>query len=168
MTESVADQPHRPVAVVTGGSRGLGLALTSTLAGRGWRVVIDARDAARLADAVAGLPEGAITAVPGDVADPAHRRALADAADAAGGARLLVNNASVLGPSPQPRLADYPLDELEHVYAVNTLAPLALAQLLLAAEFAHRVRWVRPSDHDHLCGWCCQPSASSMACTDRA
>jgi NAD(P)-dependent dehydrogenase (short-subunit alcohol dehydrogenase family) len=72
-----------------------------------------------------------VTAMPGDVADPAHRRKLANAVGDAGGLDLLVNNASVLGPSPQPQLADYPLEVLEQVYAVNTLAPLALFQMLL-------------------------------------
>lgn len=138
--------PQSPVAVVTGASRGLGLALTTELVRRGWHVIADARDAARLADAVNALPvqalpapnaakavaaAEAVTAVPGDVADAAHRRDLADAVACAGRLDLLVNNASVLGPSPQPRLADYPIDVLEHVYAVNTIAPLALLQLLL-------------------------------------
>jgi len=124
-----------PLALVTGASRGLGLALTAALVGRGWRVVVDARDGARLAQAVATLPAPYdVVAVPGDVADPGHRHALARAvADAGGTLDLLVNNASVLGPSPQPRLADYPLDVLERVYAVNTIAPLALVQLLLPA-----------------------------------
>jgi len=116
-----------PTAIVTGGSRGLGLALARALAGRGWRLVVDAREAAPLEAAAAALPE--VTAIPGDVADPAHRRALVDAA----GERidLLVNNASLLGPSPQPALADYPLDVLEAVYRVNVVAPLALVQLAL-------------------------------------
>ncbi|MGH8774502.1 MAG: SDR family NAD(P)-dependent oxidoreductase [Jiangellaceae bacterium] len=128
MTESTDTK----VALVTGASRGLGRALTAELVRRGWRTVVDARNADRLTEAVAGLavPE-AITVIPGDVADPAHRQALADAVGRAGGLDLLVNNASILGPSPQPRLADYPLDVLEHVYAVNTVAPLALVQLLL-------------------------------------
>jgi NAD(P)-dependent dehydrogenase (short-subunit alcohol dehydrogenase family) len=65
----------------------------------------------------------------GDVNDPAHRRALVAAAGET--IDLLVNNASVLGPSPQPSLADYPLEELERVFRVNTFAPLALAQLAL-------------------------------------
>ncbi len=73
----------------------------------------------------------ALTVVTGDVSDPAHRDALAAAADASGEVALLVNNASVLGPSPQPRLSEYPLDALTTVYAVNTLAPVALIQLLL-------------------------------------
>jgi NAD(P)-dependent dehydrogenase (short-subunit alcohol dehydrogenase family) len=121
-------------AVVTGASRGLGRALSTALAERGWSLVVDARDPAALAaasDALrrAGAPE--VHAVAGDVADAGHRARLVVAAADAGGARLLVNNASTLGPSPQPRLADYPLAELERVYAVNTLAPLALAQALL-------------------------------------
>ena len=45
---------------------------------------------------------------------------------------LLVNNASTLGPTPRPRLSAYPLPELEHVYATNVLAPLAVMQLALA------------------------------------
>ena len=59
-------------AIVTGASRGLGLALTRALAERGWRIVVDARDGDALERAVGGL-EG-VVAVPGDVADPEHRR----------------------------------------------------------------------------------------------
>ncbi len=125
--------PH-PVAVVTGASRGLGLALATALAGRGWHLVIDARDPDRLAAAADELSRTTqVTAVSGDVADPDHRRALAAAVERAGRLDLLVNNASVLGPSPLPTLAMHPLDALAQVYAVNTLAPLAVAQLLLAS-----------------------------------
>ena len=116
-----------PTAIVTGASRGLGLALSQALAERGWRLVIDARDRDALEAAAAQLPD--VVTVPGDVSDPSHRRALVEAA----GERidLLVNNASLLGPSPQPALADYPLDVLEAVYRVNVIAPLALIQLAL-------------------------------------
>jgi len=119
-----------PLAIITGASRGLGLAVARALAERGWALVIDARGAHELEQAAREL--GALTevaAIPGDVADAGHRSALV----AAAGERvdLLVNNASVLGPSPQPSLAAYPLSELEHVYRVNVLAPLALAQLVL-------------------------------------
>ncbi|MGH3763761.1 MAG: SDR family NAD(P)-dependent oxidoreductase [Pseudonocardiaceae bacterium] len=120
------------VALVTGGSRGLGRALTDRLVCDGWQVVIDARDHVRLTDMVADLAlSHAVTAIPGDVADAGHRMLLAEAVAGAGGLDLLVNNASVLGPSPQPQLADYPLEVLEHVYAVNAVAPLALFQVLL-------------------------------------
>jgi NAD(P)-dependent dehydrogenase (short-subunit alcohol dehydrogenase family) len=61
------------------------------------------------------------------VTDPKHRVALVERAGAQ--IDLLVNNASTLGPSPRPPLATFPIDELERVYAVNVLAPLALIQL---------------------------------------
>jgi NAD(P)-dependent dehydrogenase (short-subunit alcohol dehydrogenase family) len=115
------------VAIVTGASRGLGLALTRKLAAADWTVVVDARDAGELTAATRGL--AGVIAVPGDVTDADHR---ADLVAAAGGViDLLVNNASMLGPSPQPALAAYPLDELRRVYEVNLLAPLALIQLAL-------------------------------------
>jgi NAD(P)-dependent dehydrogenase (short-subunit alcohol dehydrogenase family) len=119
-----------PLAIVTGASRGLGLALARALAERHWALVIDARGAAELERAAREL--GALTevvAIAGDVADDWHRGLLVDAAGDQ--VELLVNNASLLGPSPQPALARYPLAELERVYRVNALAPLALTQLVL-------------------------------------
>jgi NAD(P)-dependent dehydrogenase (short-subunit alcohol dehydrogenase family) len=127
-----------PQALVTGASRGLGLALARALAARGWRLVIDARGAEALEAARAELAAVTeVVAVPGDATDEAHRRALIEAA----GDRidLLVNNASVLGPSPRPALADYPLDELERVYRANVFAPLRLVQLALP-RLAHGAR----------------------------
>jgi NAD(P)-dependent dehydrogenase (short-subunit alcohol dehydrogenase family) len=119
-----------PTAIITGASRGLGLALARALAQRQWALVLNARGAADLERAAREL--GTITevvAVPGDVADPAHRMAVVHAAGQE--IDVLVNNASLLGPSPQPALAQYPLEVLERVYRVNVLAPLALAQLVL-------------------------------------
>ena len=116
-----------PTGIVTGASRGLGLALTTALAGRGWELTVDARDGKALREATATL-EG-VRAIAGDVADPDHREALVQAAGEP--IDLLVNNASLLGPSPQPALADYSLADLERVYAVNLLSPLALVQLAL-------------------------------------
>jgi NAD(P)-dependent dehydrogenase (short-subunit alcohol dehydrogenase family) len=116
-----------PTGIVTGASRGLGLALTRALAADGWRIVVDARDGHALDAATMELAN--VVAVRGDVTEERHRRALV--AEAGERIDLLVNNASRLGPSPQPALADYPLAELERVYAVNVLAPLALFQLAL-------------------------------------
>jgi NAD(P)-dependent dehydrogenase (short-subunit alcohol dehydrogenase family) len=121
-----------PTALITGASRGLGRALAAALSDRGWRLVVDGRDGPRLAAAVAGLrhPE-LVTAVVGDVADPAHRAALADAAGPS--LHLLVNNASDLGPSPLPRLADLPPQRLQQILTVNVVAPLATFQAVLPA-----------------------------------
>jgi NAD(P)-dependent dehydrogenase (short-subunit alcohol dehydrogenase family) len=120
------------VAIVTGASRGLGHALATGLAGRGWRLVVDGRDPDALAEARWPLP-GEITALPGDVTDPSHQAALIAAANDLGRLDLVVNNAGILGPSPLLPLADYPLTDLREVFEVNTVAPLALAQLALPA-----------------------------------
>ncbi|CAN5305330.1 MAG: SDR family NAD(P)-dependent oxidoreductase [Acidimicrobiia bacterium] len=123
--------PKKRVAVVTGGSRGLGLALTTALVTDGWTVVVDGRDPDDLAAAIAGIPgPGEAIPVPGDVSDPAHRARIRHRVAALGRLDVLVNNASVLGPSPQPALMDYPLDVLRTVYEVNVVAPLALVQTL--------------------------------------
>jgi NAD(P)-dependent dehydrogenase (short-subunit alcohol dehydrogenase family) len=114
-------------ALITGASRGLGLALARALAGEGWRLVLDARDGDALR---ASAPAGAVL-VPGDVTDPEHRQTLLQALP--GPLDLLVNNASELGPSPLPALRDYPLEALRRVYEVDVLAPLALIQLLRPA-----------------------------------
>jgi NAD(P)-dependent dehydrogenase (short-subunit alcohol dehydrogenase family) len=119
-----------PTAIITGASRGLGLALARALAQRGWALVLDARgtaDLERVARELGSVTE--VVALPGDVSDDWHRGALVEAAGDE--IDLLVNNASVLGPSPQPALTQYPLRELECVYSVNVLAPLALAQLVV-------------------------------------
>jgi NAD(P)-dependent dehydrogenase (short-subunit alcohol dehydrogenase family) len=119
-------------ALITGASRGLGLALARALAARGWRLVIDARGAPALEAARRELAAHTeVIALAGDVSDDRHRRALVTAA----GERIdaLVNNASVLGMSPQPPLASHPLDVLQEVFNVNALGPLALIQLALPA-----------------------------------
>jgi len=120
-------------ALITGGSKGFGLALAESLVADGWSVVIDGRKPDALDEAVTrlrGVSNGqAVRGIVGDVADPNHRdelaRAVGDDLD------LLVNNASTLGPSPQPNLAEYPLDEYHRVLDVNVVAPLALIQKVL-------------------------------------
>jgi NAD(P)-dependent dehydrogenase (short-subunit alcohol dehydrogenase family) len=126
-------QQSRRLALVTGASRGLGRALAKGLADDGWGLIIDARTRADLDAVAADLEKAVVAAIPGDVADPEHRAALSRVVEEQGGLDLLVANASTLGPSPQPALADYPLDELRRVYEVNVVAPLALAQLLIPA-----------------------------------
>ena len=122
-----------PTALITGASRGLGHATAHALAHRGWDVIVDARDGVALQRAVDawGHVTGEVTVVPGDVATAEHRSALA--VDVAGIRRLdlLLNNASVLGPSPLPPLAELPTHALTDLFQVNVVAPLALTQLLL-------------------------------------
>jgi NAD(P)-dependent dehydrogenase (short-subunit alcohol dehydrogenase family) len=131
----------RPVAIVTGASRGLGLALAEALVRRGFSVVIDARgrDAlVRAAERLGGAPQA--RAIAGSVADEHHRAELIAAAADLGRLDLLVNNASLLGPSPQPPLASYPLQTLREVYETNVVAPLALVQAALPLLAASRGR----------------------------
>ncbi|MGI8994162.1 MAG: SDR family NAD(P)-dependent oxidoreductase [Nocardioidaceae bacterium] len=137
-----------PVALITGASRGLGNSLALELARRGWSLVVDARTSAHLGPAVTALEQagaGAVHAISGSVAAADHRDELLTAVAQLDRLDLLVNNASLLGPSPQPRLGDYPLDWFEQVYAVNVVAPLALTQLLLATLRASHGRIVNIS-----------------------
>ncbi|WP_031523961.1 SDR family NAD(P)-dependent oxidoreductase [Streptomyces sp. NRRL F-5123] len=133
-----------PVAIITGASRGLGRALAAELAGRGWSLVLDGRDAAALRAAAAQLERGAgggaagdtgavVRAVPGDVTDAEHRAALVAGAVALGGVDLLVNNASALGAEPLVPLAELPPAGLRRALEVNVTAPLALVQEALPA-----------------------------------
>jgi NAD(P)-dependent dehydrogenase (short-subunit alcohol dehydrogenase family) len=125
-------------ALITGASKGLGLALARKLSESGWGLVIDARSGEALEQAYAELSARSsgpsdvakLTAIPGSVIDETHRQNLAEAARKLGGLDAVVNNASFLGPSPQPALMDYPLDVLQEVYLTNVVAPLALIQTL--------------------------------------
>ncbi|MYT04910.1 MULTISPECIES: SDR family NAD(P)-dependent oxidoreductase [Streptomyces] len=129
-----------PVAIITGASKGLGRALAEALAARGWDLVLDARTAEVLKETAAALAGHGtrVTAVPGDVTDPAHRSELVAAARKLGGVDLLVNNASALGAEPLTRLEGLPLDGLRRALEVNVVAALGLVQgalpLLRASE----------------------------------
>jgi NAD(P)-dependent dehydrogenase (short-subunit alcohol dehydrogenase family) len=122
-----------PTAIVTGASKGLGLALASGLAAQGWSLVINARDEADLSRAADSLrdvlrPDAGLRALPGDVTHGEHIARLVAAAQELGDLELVVNNASSLGPSPLPALIDYPLAGFQAVLETNAVAPLALIQ----------------------------------------
>ncbi len=118
-------------ALITGASRGLGLALARQLAQNEWGLIVDARGKKALDQVHQELStQTKVIAIPGDVTSEPHRKKLAKAADELGGLDALINNASFLGPSPQPQLLEYPLDVLEQVYETNIIAPLALIQAL--------------------------------------
>ena len=122
-------ETHRQTALITGASRGLGLALARALAERGWELIIDARGAEALETARSALaPITRVTALVGDITDETHRRSLAAAAAAHSALHAVVNNAGGLGPSPLPALLDYPLDALEELFRTNVIAPLGVLQ----------------------------------------
>ena len=132
-----AERQEQRVAVITGASQGLGLALARALGADGWSLVLDARNAVRLDEARRDIAttsaDGAeIVIVPGDISDPVHRVALADRARTLGPVRLVVNNASTLGASPLPPLDGVTDDVLHRVFDVNVIAPLALVRSLAA------------------------------------
>lgn len=155
-----------PVALITGGSAGLGLALTRALAGQGWTVLIDARDADRLRATAAGV-DGDVIAVPGDIDDPVHRADLVAAVDRLGRLDLLVHNASTLGPVPLRPLSEVELTELAGAWAINVAAPFALTRALLShLRAANGVLLSISSDAavEHYQGW--GPYGASKAALD--
>lgn len=116
-------------ALITGGSSGLGREVVRALSADGWLVITDARDATALEAATRGMP--GVDAIPGDVADFAHRDALATAVHRTGRLDLLMNNASTLGPTPLTPLATRTVEDLPEVWRTNVGAPFALALQLL-------------------------------------
>ena len=122
---------ERPLALVTGASRGLGKVLSEFLAGNGYDLLLLARARGPLVEHASNLGRygGSVRTVVGDVSDPAVRQALVDVVEGVGSLTLLINNASELGPSPMPSLANVELGAVRRVFEVNVVAPLALIQV---------------------------------------
>lgn len=123
------------VALVTGGSTGLGLALCRAFVEQGWHVITDGRSEEKFKEA--DLPDGA-TIVVGDLTDADHRAALAAEVGRHGRLGLLVHNASTLGPLPMRTLAEVDIADLQHVWRTNIGGPLVLTSALLP--------WLRAAD----------------------
>lgn len=115
-------------ALITGGSKGLGRAVATALDRDGWNVLVTARNAAELGQAVAGT---GIDYIPGDIREGDHRRLLAAAVGE--DLDLLINNASHLGPSPLLPVGDVSAVELHAVFDTNVVSPLALTGLVIRA-----------------------------------
>lgn len=127
------DLASRPLAVVTGATRGLGAVLSRFLAGEGYELILSARGHAELraiADSLRPLG-GTVHAVTGDISEGAVRRAIQGIVERRGRLDLLLNNAAILGPQPLPPLVEFPLHDLDRIWAINVVAPLALVQALL-------------------------------------
>ncbi len=116
------------VALITGGTAGLGLALTRALAASGWHVITDGRNEGRIKEA--DFPAG-VTAVVGDLNDTEHRSALVNEVWERGRLDLLVHNASTLGPLPMRALGQVGIPDLQEVWRTNIGAPLVLTGELL-------------------------------------
>ncbi len=121
------------VALVTGASRGLGLAIARAYAQRGLHLILTARRQHDLNHVVDELRSKAeVVALAGDVADARHAERLVEAGlQRFGRIDVLINNASELGPSPMPELQELSADDFEAILQVNVIAPLRLSQLVL-------------------------------------
>jgi NAD(P)-dependent dehydrogenase (short-subunit alcohol dehydrogenase family) len=146
------------VAIVTGGSRGLGRALARELLARGLHVIVDGRDGAALDAARRELDGGGnLTAIRGDIAEPGHAHALIDAARRIGRLDLLINNASTLGETPLPSIASIGSDVLRTIFEVNVVAPVHLIRhalpLLRRSELATIVNVTSDAAVEAYAGW---------------
>jgi NAD(P)-dependent dehydrogenase (short-subunit alcohol dehydrogenase family) len=118
-------------AIVTGASRGIGLAVAQRLAAEGARVCLTARGAEHLMEAAQSFPANAVMTFAGHADDPGHRAQVLDAvAREWGGLDILVNNAGI-NPVYGP-LATADLDAARKIFDVNVLATLAWTQEALA------------------------------------
>jgi len=127
-------------ALVTGGSRGLGLQIAEALGEAGARVVVSARKAAELEAAVAALKERGVQAdwIAADSSQPAEVQRLADEAiDKLGHVDILVNNAGATWGAPAE---DHPLEAWDKVMNLNVRSIFLLSQAVGKASMIPRRR----------------------------
>ena len=127
---------ERQNVLITGGSKGLGSALSMELARRGARVVVVARNGRAVAKTVEHIRAtgGEAHGIEGDLgsAEDATRIAI-EAAARVGPIDVLIHNASTLGPTPLRPLADLEPEEVARVFEVNVLGPFRLSRAVIGS-----------------------------------
>jgi NAD(P)-dependent dehydrogenase (short-subunit alcohol dehydrogenase family) len=132
------------VAIITGGSQGIGSALVQAYRKNGWAVVVNSRS-------ITASDDAGVVTVPGDIADPAvARNVIGIAVREFGRIDTVVNNAGVFVAKP---FTDYTAEDYQLMVAVNltgfvTTTQLAIAQMLRQGEGGHVVQ-VTTSLVDH-------------------
>lgn len=119
----------KKTALITGASRGLGLAIATALAHEGWQLLLNGRNPKALLQAQNKLSAlTKVEAISGDVMDEIHLIQFPQRIAQFGQIDLVINNASTIGPSPQPKLLDYPIETIHQIFHTNVIAPLSLLQ----------------------------------------
>src|ERR1700730_18241710 len=134
----------RMLAVVTGGSRGLGKLCAGELAAHGANLLLVARDQPALADVASEIkakyPARQVTTLSCDLGDPDASRRLRETADRLGGAEILVNNAAVQGPIGP--VWEVPWREFEEAFRLDFLVPVALCRALIPRMKTRGRGWI--------------------------